>query len=469
MSLAPELYRGCDATALAGLIRQGEITADAARVAALAAIARLDPKLGVIACLAAEPDGRTGILHDTDAPFAGVPFLLKDLHAPAWDLPLTNGSRHFAGLPASADSNYVARLRRAGLTFVGRSTSSEFGINLSTEPHAYRPVRNPWAPGRSAGGSSGGAAAAVAAGIVPVAHVTDSVGSIRIPAACRGVVGLKPTRGRNPLGPHRGDGTQGLSVEHVVTRSVRDCAALLDATAGPDPGAPHFAALPPRPFASELDRDPAPWRIGVLTRTFAGEPVDPGCRDAALGAAGLLASLGHDVEEAAPDVDVAALETGVFTILMAGIAGMLAGLAAQTGRVPSPDTLEPLSLAVDERGRSLSAVDFLGGLGAVNREVRRLAQLFERYDAPAAAGRTSHRGRRPRRRPIAHAAFLAFHAALQRHGPARDQPAARSPPRRDARRRADRGAVRRRRRAAPARRPDRARTAVAAPGAPPLI
>ena len=192
-----------------------------------------------------------------NGPFRGVPYLIKDLHAPVAGLPLSHGSRLFAGSVFPFDSTTVRRLRAAGFVIAGRTNAPEFGMSLTTEPYLHGPARNPWSTEHSTGGSSGGAAAAVAGGMLPATHATDTAGSIRVPAGCCGLVGLKPTRGRNAVGPHRGDAMMGLSHEHCVSRSVRDCAAILDVTAGPDEGAPWFTAPPAIPFAAEVGRDPA--------------------------------------------------------------------------------------------------------------------------------------------------------------------------------------------------------------------
>ncbi|BCH29064.1 hypothetical protein MesoLjLc_09940 [Mesorhizobium sp. L-8-10] len=237
-------YEACDATGLAALVRSGEISPRELAQTAIARIEALNPLVNAVILKAydqalAELDTRTD-----RPPFLGVPYLIKDLHAPVRGLPLTNGSRMFVDPPAPFDSTLVARLRAAGFVMLGRTNSPEFGLSASTEPHRYGATRNPWNLDRIAGGSSGGAGAAVASGMLPATHATDSAGSIRIPASCNGIVGLKPTRGLNPYGPHRGDAAHGISHENAVSRTVRDTAAILDITAGPDVGAPYFARPP---------------------------------------------------------------------------------------------------------------------------------------------------------------------------------------------------------------------------------
>ena len=239
MGLGFDEYRRFDALALAQAIQRGDLSSHEVLTAALDRLHAVNPQVNAVTHLSeAAIDAAR---HATPAgPLGGVPYFIKDLHAPVQGMPLTHGSRLFADQRMDFDCETVARLRRAGLRILGRTATPEFGMSASTEPLLTGPTRNPWALGHSAGGSSGGTAAAVAAGIVPASHATDSGGSISIPAACNGLVGLKPTRGLLPTGPHRGEASHGLSHEHAVTRSVRDCAALLDATAGPDAGAPYF-------------------------------------------------------------------------------------------------------------------------------------------------------------------------------------------------------------------------------------
>jgi amidase len=241
MSLNFHEYRQFDALGLADAMRRGDVSRREVMDATMARIADVNPRVNAVTYLhpgAADNAALQAI--DAQAPFAGVPYLIKDLHAPVAGMPLTHGSRLFAGDTHPFDSETVARLRRAGFVILGRTASPEFGMSGSTEPASTGPTCNPWNLAHSAGGSSGGAGAAVASGMLPASHATDSGGSIRIPASCNGLVGLKPTRGLIATGPHRGEASHGLSHEHAVTRSVRDCAAILDATVGPDVGAPYF-------------------------------------------------------------------------------------------------------------------------------------------------------------------------------------------------------------------------------------
>ena len=271
-----------------------------------------------------------------DGPFRGVPFLLKDLHAQLAGERLTYGSRLFEKFVSETDSELVARYRRAGLVIFGRTASPEFGLTATTESVLFGATRNPWSLERSSGGSSGGASAAVAVGILPAAHASDGGGSIRIPAACCGLVGLKPTRARVPMGPHVGEGWGGMSTAHVVSRSLRDTAALLDATHGPDVGA---AVLRARARARRTSRTSCRARRGgcasrVQTTTFNGVDTHPECRDAALDAAKLCQSLGHDVAEAKLEVDREALARAVQVLIGSNVAATVEDAAAARGASP---------------------------------------------------------------------------------------------------------------------------------------
>src|SRR6266566_7758195 len=246
-------YEHYDALGLAALVHGGKVTPLELLESAIALVEARNPKINAVVMRLYEY-GRKQIADGLpDGPFRGVPFLLKDLTAVLAGVPMTRGSRFFADSPpATADSEHVKRLKRTGLVFFGRTNSCELGLSLTCEPQLYGPTRTPWDLTRISGGSSGGAAAATAARIVPMAHATDGFGSIRAPAACCGLVGLKPTRGRNTMAPFLGEGLGGLSCEHAVTLSVRDCAALLDATAGPGAGDPYAAPPPVRSYLSEV-------------------------------------------------------------------------------------------------------------------------------------------------------------------------------------------------------------------------
>ena len=255
MSAFPE-YETYDALGLASLIASGEVKAEEVLEAAIGCVEERNPGVNAVVHTMFEEARRTIAAGLPEGPLSGVPYMLKDLYVLYTGAPTSNGSHLFDGYVADHDSTIVERLRAAGLVVVGKTNTPEFGINATTEPVVFGPTRNPWSPDRSAGGSSGGAAAAVAAGMVPAAHATDGGGSIRIPASNCGLFGLKPTRARNPAGPDVGEGWSGLSSGHAVSRSVRDSAALLDATHGPAAGDPYRAPPPERPFREEVGADP---------------------------------------------------------------------------------------------------------------------------------------------------------------------------------------------------------------------
>ncbi len=295
-------------------------------------------------------------------------------------MPTTSASAFCKDFVPEQDSELVARQKRAGLVIMGKTNAPEFGILPTTEPHLYGACRNPWDTGRTTGGSSGGSAAAVAAGMVPMAHANDGGGSIRIPASCCGVFGLKPTRARNPSGPPLGDVMGGLIVEHAVTRSVRDSAALLDATSGPDSGDPYWAPPPARPFLEEVGADPGRLRIAFTTRSLTGSPVHGDCVKAVEDAAGLCSDLGHDLAEDAPAVDGQMLTPAFMTLWATGIAWSIDGMALTTGKEPKAELVEPLSWALREMGESTGAPAYLLAVSLLQRISREVARFMQRYD-----------------------------------------------------------------------------------------
>ncbi len=304
--MSDDPYAFLDATAQAELVRTGEVSAAELTEAAIRRIESLNPSLNaVILRMDDEARGAAGDINPkSDAPFPGVPFLLKDLVAEYAGTAISEGSQFLDGQCTSLqDSELVRRLKGAGLVIAGKTNTPEFGLLPTTEPALHGPSRNPWDTERTTGGSSGGSAAAVAAGMVAMAHANDGGGSIRIPAACCGLFGLKPTRARNPLGPDYGDAGSGLAVEHAVARSVRDSAALLDATAGPDIGDPYWAPPPEGLYVDDVARDPAPLRIAISATPTTEAKVDPVCRAALEETAKLCEDLGHHVEWAAPQYD----------------------------------------------------------------------------------------------------------------------------------------------------------------------
>src|SRR5579864_6478356 len=276
MSLNDELAF-LDATAQAELLRRNELKPIELVDAAIAHIEKLNPVLNAVITPMFELARSAAQNPLPDGPFRGVPFLLKDLVAFYAGVRMTSGSSSLHDFVPDHDSELVARLKRAGLVILGKTNTPEFGILPTTEPRLFGPSRNPWDTSRITGGSSGGSAAAVASGMVPMAHGNDGGGSIRIPASCCGLFGMKPTRGRNPLGPDFGDIMSGLVAEHAVTRSVRDSAGLLDATSGPDVGDPYCAPLPTRPFLEEVSADAGKLRIAFTTTAPTGVPIHGDC------------------------------------------------------------------------------------------------------------------------------------------------------------------------------------------------
>lgn len=374
-----------DATAQAALVRDGAATPRELVDAALARIDAVNPQLNAVIHrrdARARADADAG---PPDGPFRGVPIVVKDLDGSLAGEPLHLGNRMLRDLGhvADHDSYLFARLRAAGCVIVGKSNTPELGLLPTTESHAYGAARNPWDVTRSPGGSSGGSAAAVAAGMVPVAHAGDGGGSIRIPASACGLFGLKPTRGRVSLGPDDGEAWAGLVARHVVTRSVRDSAAVLDVLAGAVPGDPYAAAPPSRPFVDELSAAPGALRVGVLSATAPAGlvPVDPACTAAADDAAALLASLGHSVEPASPaPLDDIALLVHFTTVLAASTAYDLRKLATIAGRDLTADDVEPVTWAQAELGRAVTAEAYLDAVESLREWSRRMAAWWEPAD-----------------------------------------------------------------------------------------
>lgn len=382
-------YEDHDALGLAALVRKRETTPAELLEAAIARIERTNPNVNAVI----DPlydRARAAIARGLpQGPFTGVPFLLKDLGQMLTGVRLRSGSRLFADYVAPKDSTLARRYEVAGLVIAGKTNTPELGCSITTEPVAAGASRNPWDTAHTPGGSSGGAAAAVAAGMVPMAHASDGGGSIRAPAAWCGLYGMKPSRGRNPAGPDMGESLNGFSSNHCVSWSVRDSAALLDATSGPEPGDPYHVAAPERAFLEDAGRDPAPLRIAFSTATPGGVPVDAEWRAAAEDAARLLSDLGHHVEEAAPEFDAEALLTAWRVIIGAVLSVQVASHAAAKGIKDPLALLETVNAAWVEEGRRRSAGDYFRAEMVQHGVGRRLGAFFERYDillTPAMAG-----------------------------------------------------------------------------------
>ena len=369
-----------DAVAQAELVRKGDVQPAELVEAAIAKIEKLNPDLNAVVTPMFETARELARGPLPDGPLKGVPFLLKDLLAEYAGAPMTEGSRYLKDYVSSHDSELVARYKRAGLVVVGKTNTPEFGLKPTTEPLLFGATRNPWNTDHTPGGSSGGSAAAVASGMVAAAHANDGGGSIRGPAAWCGLVGLKPTRGRNPLGPDYGDFVGGLVAEHVVTRSVRDSAAILDATAGPDAGAPYVTAPPARPFLDEVGVDPGQLKIAVSARSIHGHDPDPVCADAVKDAAKLCASLGHEVVEDVPKVDGGSLTPLFGTLWAAFGAWTIRDWEARTGRTATPDQFEKHTWLMSETDQRLKASDLAMAIQNLQRVARKVAPFFDGYD-----------------------------------------------------------------------------------------
>ncbi|WDI30114.1 amidase family protein [Hyphococcus flavus] len=380
LKLAAELAE-FDAVGLAERIRKKELSPKEAVEASVAAIEVLDKELN-FRCqdYAEEALAEAGVFSVADQPFPGVPFLLKDLGAQMEGKVCDAGSRLAAGIIAKHDTELMARFRRSGLITLGKTNTPEFGANIITENVLQGVTHNPWNKDYSPGGSSGGSSAAVAAGAVAIAHANDGLGSIRIPASMTNLYGLKPTRQRIPSGPDIAESSGGRAAELVVTRSVRDTAVLLDAVYGSDPGAPHVAPPPMRPYVEELDNPPKDLRIALMVASFSGAKPEPICAKAAEETAALCAQLGHRVELATPQIP---WDEYLWSLKMTAQGGFAAGVqltAEATGRTPSPDNLEPLTWASYEEGRKVSMLDFHKGLSIYGKVQRAMGRFFEKFD-----------------------------------------------------------------------------------------
>ncbi len=376
-SLSSADYRRLDAVAMAELVRRRQVTPAALLDAALHEIDRLNPAINAVVVSMADQARAALARLDPDAPLAGVPFLLKDFLALYKGVPTSAGAAFFARDPAPIDSELVRRYRLAGLNVVGKANSSEFAIAASSEPLLFGASRNPWDISRSTGGSSGGSAAAVAARLVPAAHATDGGGSIRIPASACGLFGLKPSRGRLSMAP-AGEGLGGCAAEHVVTRSVRDSALLLDVSRGALPGDPYTAPPPPRPYLDEADGDPEPLTIAFSDATPDGSAVAPDCRRAMEDAAELLESLGHRLVPATLKADWAALDHAFFVVMAVQTRRVMQMRAA--GRPFGARDFEPVTWAMAEAGLGFSGIDYLTAIQTFHRIGRETAPFFDAHD-----------------------------------------------------------------------------------------
>ena len=373
-------FASYDATGLAALVRNRDVTPAELARCVVEGVEAVDPTLGAVVEVFSDRVDDPRPAETTDAPFAGVPTMLKDLFHGEPGSPCGNGSRLGEGWVVTAESEFTARIRRSGLVNLGRTTTSEFGILGTTETIAAGRTCSPWSADHMAGGSSGGAAAVVGAGIVPVAAASDGGGSIRIPASSCGVVGLKPSRGRVTWGPSIAEALAGWAVHFMVSRSVRDAAALLDALAGPAPGDPFVIAPPDRPFALEVGAPVGRLRVGIAAQPWSGHAADDEVTAATMATAALLGDLGHELETTDDLLDWEPFLTAMTDVWAADASHTIDAFAHHVGRPVDSTTVEGATLSAVQYGRSVTAARLLDGLEQANHVARRMGRYFSTYD-----------------------------------------------------------------------------------------
>jgi amidase len=373
-------YEKYDGLGLAELVRKKDVTPLELCEEAIQRIDKINPTINAVIYRMDEQARKAAAGPIPQGPFSGVPFLCKDLVSAIAGVPMTRGSKSCRNDVPTVDSEMARRYRAAGLIVLGKTNTPEFGLMGITEPELHGPTRNPWNPDHTPGGSSGGSGAAVAARFVPLASGGDGGGSIRIPSSCCALFGLKTTRGRNPLGPESGEIWQGAEVEGVLTRSVRDSAAILDATNGADPGAPYILPIPSRPYLTDAGQDPRPLKIGFTIQSPLKADVHPECVEAVHNAAKLLESLGHIVDEAKPDIDGEALGKSYMMMYFGEVAADIAELKSVVGRPLNHHDTEEATWALNLLGRAFSAGDFVLAMRQWNTFSRRMAKFHETYD-----------------------------------------------------------------------------------------
>jgi Asp-tRNA(Asn)/Glu-tRNA(Gln) amidotransferase A subunit family amidase len=379
-ALSFEDYVSHDAMGLAALIHSGKVNAAEVAEAAIGRAEATNPRINAIVERLYD-EARAAAKAGLSGPLAGVPWAVKDLGHEIAGVRVTSGSRGFKDYIAEADSVSVKRMRAAGLNLLLTTTSPEFGLTVTTESTLHGQTRNPWNLERTSGGSSGGASAVVAAGIMPATHATDGGGSIRVPAACCGLFGLKPSRGRTPVAVGRTEGWNGLGVSHAVTRSVRDSALLLDVMQGPEIGSRYVAPPPKGTFLQAAGRDPGkPLRIALQLAPASGVAVDPACVAAARDAAKLCEDLGHHVEEAAPTVDAAALGAAMVVTTSTHTAAAFAARGKALGRPMTPDDMEEATGGFVHLGQTYTALDMAAADQAFMTAAIAVATFQETYD-----------------------------------------------------------------------------------------
>ncbi len=372
-------YQRYDALGLRQLILKGEVTAKELLEMALAVYALVNPKTNAVVRLMLEAAFEQISTLDKAAPLYGVPFLLKDLSLLYQGEITSQGSVLTQQYRALYDSELVKRYKKAGLIIFGKTNTPEFGLNWATESELLGPCRNPYDLTRTPGGSSGGAAAAVASGVVPMAHASDGGGSIRVPAACCGLIGLKPTRARTPCGPDAGEGWAGLSISHVITRSVRDSAFMLDLTHGPEVGAPYAAPYFGGSFLKALDTALPSQKIAVWRTSPLGNPVDEACLEAVESAIKACLALGHEVEEAAPNFDFEALQKAIYVVMTSQIRQLLNTIVQKRQKPIQPEELEKATFALAELALHYRAEDYVAAIQTIQTTARQISLFFEKY------------------------------------------------------------------------------------------
>ncbi|QKT07509.1 amidase [Gordonia sp. X0973] len=370
-------YMGHDATALAELVAAKQVTPKELLDLARKRAGQVNGKLNAIV-INIDREADEQVKGDLTGPFAGVPFLVKDLHQEYKGYPTTAGCRALRNDVATENALLVDRFLDAGLVIFGKTATPELGSKGITESKLWGPCRNPWDTSRTPGGSSGGSAASVAAGIVPAAGANDGGGSIRIPAACNGLVGLKPSRGLAPYGPQRGESMFGMATEGVVARTVRDTAGLMDVIVGRTPFADYQAAMPSRKFAEAIKKKPRKLKIGFSAHSAITGKADPQAVAAMTATAELLTDLGHVVEEVAPPYDDKALAQTFLTIWFAQLEGQVAEIKARTGAKDSD--FEPDTLAVAEIGRASGVAALMAALGQVKEYTYAMERFYADHD-----------------------------------------------------------------------------------------
>jgi amidase len=373
-------YVKYDGLGLAELVRKKKVSPQELCEEAISRIEKINPKINAVIYRMYDLARKAAGDNLPNGPFKGVPFLCKDLVSSYAGVPMTKGSKSCKDYVPSQDSELMTRYKATGLIIMGKTNTPEFGLMGVTEPELHGPTRNPWNTDHTPGGSSGGSAAAVASGMVPIASGGDGGGSIRIPASFCGLFGLKPTRGRNPLGPEFGEIWQGAEVEHVLTRTVRDSAAMLDAVNGPDAGAPYVIPKPERPYLSEVSRNPGKLKIAFTVKSPLGTQVHPECKKAVENAARMLEKMGHRVEEAEPRIDGLALAKSYFMLYFGEVAADVEELKNVLGRKLKHTDTEGATWALNLLGRSFSAGEFVLSMRDWNTFSRQMGIFHQTYD-----------------------------------------------------------------------------------------